>query len=62
MSDTEKIVALHALDSAATHATKIANGMVRGSEKVANERLVKAMQTIAKDWLGRKLTDAEISL
>lgn len=61
MTDQEKIAALRELDEAATHATKVANGMIRGLERAANARLFAAYQRIAADWLGRRLTEREVA-
>ena len=61
LTETEKIQRLRELDWAATHATKVANGMVRGSDRVAGAALLAAVNRIAVDWVGRKLTDEEFT-
>ena len=47
------------VDNAATHATKIANGMGRGSERAAFKRLYQAKHRLCRLVLDRELTEAE---
>jgi len=62
MTEQEKMSLLDRLVCATTESTKAHNGMVRRSPESATRIEQAAIQAVAKDWIGRKLTPLELSL